>query len=119
MTSGFWPAFLAGPEFPSDELRNFPQIKIYRNATPKGPHELRVAFAVRLRAAQREKQNVQIADDGQEERMVNPDSICNRSLGQRNDCASHDRHDHHARTLAGERPSSATPSVKMLGNIME
>src|SRR5580658_7431033 len=64
----------------------------------------RVPLAVRFRSAQREKQNVEIADDRQKKGVTNPNTIRNRARCERNQRAAHDRHDHHSRTIPGKRP---------------
>src|SRR5437868_7143403 len=60
----------------------------------QGFSHFRIPFAVRFRAAQSEIQNVQVANDGQEERVMNADVIGDPTLRYRNDCAADNRHDH-------------------------
>src|ERR1700683_495521 len=60
-------------------------------------------LACRSRSAQGEEQNVHITNDRQEKRMVNTDTIGNRTLRYRNNCPANDGHDHDSGTVPRER----------------
>src|SRR5215471_19165631 len=63
-----------------------------------------VSFAVWFRSAQRVVQDVQVADHGNEESMMNSDVVSDHTLDQRDDCAAHDRHIQNAGCIACQRP---------------
>src|SRR5436309_1615495 len=63
---------------------------------------LRVSFAVWLGTAQREKQNIHVTNDRQEECVMNPNAVRNPTLGDRDECAANDGHDHDARTISSQ-----------------
>src|SRR5215469_15778393 len=64
----------------------------------------RVALTIGFRAAQSEKQNVQVTDDRQEERVMNADAIGDPTLRNRNNCAANDGHNQDSRTITSEGP---------------
>src|SRR5260370_37502610 len=62
-----------------------------------------MTLAVRFRSAEREKQDVEVADHWQKESVMNPDLVCDPALCQRNNGAANDGHDHDSRAIASER----------------
>src|SRR3981081_1557499 len=64
---------------------------------------LSVAFAVRFRSAQCEKENVQVADDRQKKGMMDTDTIGNCALHHRENGSANDGHNHDSRAVTGKR----------------
>src|SRR6267143_949759 len=57
---------------------------------------LGVPLAVRLRSNQSVEQNVQVANHGKNERVVEPDMVCDGTLYHGKDCTAHDGHGQYA-----------------------
>src|SRR5215510_15388018 len=64
---------------------------------------LSVPFAVRLRSAQSVIQDVQVADHGQEECVVNADAVSDYTLDHRENSTADDSHIKDARSISRQR----------------
>src|SRR5258708_3820595 len=72
--------------------------------TPQSFSSCCVTLAVWLRSAKCVEQDVQIANHGDEECVMNSDMVGNHALDQRNDRAAHDGHIQNAGTISCQRP---------------
>src|ERR1022692_4004928 len=68
-----------------------------------------VTLAIRLRSAQCKVEDVQITEHRQKERMMNANTIGNRTLRHGNNRSPNDRHDHHSGTISRERTKLCHP----------
>src|SRR6266487_7169480 len=74
-----------------------------------------VTLAVWSRSAQRIEQNVQVANHGDEECVMNSDMVGNYALNQRNDRAAHNSHIQNARTVTCQRPEFGDSKTEYAG----
>src|SRR5580698_10982147 len=61
------------------------------------------SFTVWLRTGQSIIEDVEIANDRQEKRMLNSGPVGNKALGERDHGSSHDRHVKNSRTISRQR----------------
>src|SRR5438876_10263908 len=96
-----------------------PSLFLYRRCrlqsaslTPKSVVSADVTFTVWFRSVQCIEQDVQVADHGHKECVVNADMIRNRPLNKRQNCTTHDSHIQNAGCISRQRPKLGHSKTK-------